>query len=96
MNNDIKSKLNPELIQEKEIDGVKYIAQLLPTRAAMTLRQGWQDSNGNAIAVDMHDAVLKNIIVQPAGLTVDDFKRTIEVEKITGWALNFQYGDEKN
>lgn len=95
MSEDIKSKLNPEFIEEKEINGVKYIAQLLPVRQAMELRQKWQDANGNVIATIMHDEILKNIIVQPTGLSIDSFRRTTEVEEVTGWALNFQYGEEK-
>lgn len=94
MTEEIKSKLNPDLIEEKEIKGVKYIAQLLPVRQAMELRQKWQDPNGNVIATIMHDEILKNIIVQPSGLSIDSFNRTAEVEEVTGWALNFQYGDD--
>lgn len=97
MDKSIIDKLDKDLIEEKEIRGKKYIAQLLPVRQAMELRQRWQDSNGNVIATTMHDLVLKNIIVQPNGLTIDDFRKPAEVEEITGWALNFQYGDdEKN
>lgn len=97
MEKSIIDKLDKDLIEEKEIRGKKYIAQLLPVRQAMELRQRWQDSNGNVIATTMHDLVLKNIIIQPSGLSIDDFKRPSEVEEITGWALNFQYGDdEKN
>lgn len=97
MDTSIIDKLDKDLIEEKEIRGKKYIAQLLPVRQAMELRQRWQDSNGNVIATTMHDLVLKNIIVQPSGLSIDDFRRPSEVEEITGWALNFQYGDdEKN
>lgn len=96
MNKDILDKLDKELIEEREFRGKKYIVQLLPVRQAMELRQRWQDSNGMVIATKMHDLVLKNLIVHPSGLTVDSFRKPAEVEEITGWAINFQYGDDES
>ena len=86
------NKKDFELTKEVEIDGVKYKFQRLPVRAAIELRQGWQDENGNAIATKMHDAILEHIVIEPKGLTIDDFNLPAEVEKVTGQALAFQYG----
>lgn len=86
------TKKDIELTKEVEIDGVKYKFQRLPVRAAMELRQGWQDENGNAIATLMHDMILENIVIEPKGLTIDDFNLPSEVERVTSQALAFQYG----
>lgn len=96
MNKEIIDNLDPDITAKKTINGIEYIAQLPPVRQAMELRQRWQDSNGNVIATTMHDLVLEHLIVKPQGLKVDDFRRASQVEEITGWALNFVYGDEKN
>lgn len=92
MEKDIIKNSNIDLTLEKEIDGVKYVFQRLPVRAAMELRQAWQDENGNAIATIMHDSLLENVVIEPRGLTIDNFDTTVEVEKVTGQALTFQYG----
>lgn len=86
------NKKGIELTKEEVIDGVKYKFQRLPVRAAMELRQGWQDENGNAIATEMHDALLGHIVIEPKGLTIDDFDTPVQVEKVTRAALAFQYG----
>lgn len=59
----------------KEINGKKYTAQFYGLRAAMKASKLVRD-NENPRIVDMEklaDYILSNVIVEPSGLTIEDF-----------------------
>lgn len=60
--------------REKEIDGVKYVAQFNGlSENFKALDSSYIDGSSNTSLEKMNTYVLENVIVEPKGLAIDDF-----------------------
>ncbi len=87
--------------REKEINGKKYVAQFNGLSAAMkAIDESHIDNNSSNVSVSkITDYVLKNVIVEPAGLTADDFDTMDELNEVVQFGMavmqgNFREQDE--
>lgn len=74
------------------VDGVEYTLQRLPVRAALKLKQQWQDSkfSEGIDSVKMCDLCFNNIVVEPK-VKLDDFEYPEDAEALALECVNFQY-----
>lgn len=77
----------PEIKNSKRVtvDGVEYLIQRLPNRAALELRESWGQDK-----VKMIDSVLEHFIVSPK-VELEDFADIVTVETLVAEALKYQY-----
>lgn len=60
--------------REKEINGVKYVAQFNGlSENFKALDSSYIDGSSNTSLEKMNTYILENVIVEPKGLTIDDF-----------------------
>jgi hypothetical protein len=75
--------------------GNKYVFQtVIPSKWAQILDQ-ITDKHGKLLNAKAMPAMLEHVIVQPAGLKMDDFEDWAELEEVTTAAFRFQHGREQ-
>lgn len=77
----------------KEINGVKYTAQFNGISAALeAVDNSYIDGSSNISTVKLAKYLFENVIVEPKGLTPDDFETVEEFNEVTGWARDVMQG----
>ncbi len=76
----------------KEINGKKYTAQFNGVGAALNGEDAWNEGNGKLSNRKMADYLLKNVIVEPKGLTPDDFDTVSDLDAVVTFALSVMNG----
>lgn len=79
--------------KEKEINGKKYVAQFNGISAALEAVDGsYIEGSSNISSVKLAKYLFENVIVDPKGLTPDDFDSVEEFNEVTGWARDVMQG----
>lgn len=78
---------------EKEIKGVKYVAQFNGLAAAVEALDEWRKDNENISISKMSDYVLKHVIVEPKGLTMDDFDCMDDLNEVVAFGREVLQGN---
>ena len=79
---------------EKEINGVKYVAQFNGISAALeAVDSCYVDGTSNISTMKLNKYLLDNVIVEPKGLTVDDFDTVEELNAVTNFAREVMQGN---
>lgn len=82
---------------EKEIKGKKYTAQFNGLSAALeAVDNTYLDGSSNTSMVKMTDYLFENVIVEPKGLTVDDFEDMEEMSEVVNFARRVMQGELKS
>ena len=79
----------------KEIDGVEYTAQFAGCSIALKATDDCKDKNGEVSNLKLSQFLLDHIIVNPAGLTVDDFEDVEKLGNVTSFAGEVMSGKIK-
>ena len=78
---------------DKEINGVKFTAQFNGVGAALEAADRcYIDGSSNTSALKMAKYLLENVIVEPKGLTPDDFDSIDELSAVTNFANEVLHG----
>ena len=78
---------------EKEINGKKYVAQFAGMSVALDAIDSCYIEGSNNTSVKKLNAYLFNhVIVEPKGLTVDDFETVDEMNEVTAFAREVMQG----
>ena len=78
---------------EKEICGKKYVAQFNGLSAALKgIDQCYIDGTENLSAYKIGEYVLKNVIVDPTGVEIDDFESMEEYNEVIRWGQEVMNG----
>lgn len=79
---------------EKEINGVKYVAQFNGMSAALNAVDScYIEGSSITSAKKMADYLFEHVIVEPKGLTVDDFDNAKELNEVTSFAQEVMQGN---
>lgn len=79
---------------EKEINGVKYTAQFNGISAALEAADTFYIGDSSNISnIKLANYILKNVIVEPKGLTPDDFRSVDELGEVVAWGREVMQGD---
>lgn len=80
--------------REKEINGKKYVAQFNGLSAALGAVDSSyvSDSSSNMSIVKMNEYILKNVIVEPKGLQIDDFDDFDELNEVIKFGQQVMQG----
>lgn len=82
---------------EKVINGKKYVAQFNGVAAALEATDNsYIDGSSNISMTKLSAYVLDNVIVEPKGLTADDFDSTEELADVVAWGRQVMNGDFRN
>lgn len=82
---------------EKEFNGKKYVAQFSGISAAVrAIDSSYIDGTGTTSTEKLGQYILNNIIVEPKGLTADDFETMEEYNEVTVWGRDVMYGKFRN
>ena len=80
-------------IVEKEFSGVKYKFQFNGLSAYMqALDESYVDGTSNTSIVKLNKYILENVVVEPKGLTIDDFDSAEKLGEITAFARKVMQG----
>lgn len=80
----------------KEIRGKNYVAQFNGITAALKAVDGcYIEGTSNTSVEKFNKYLLDNVIVEPKGLTVDDFESLSELNEVTAFAREVMQGDLK-
>jgi hypothetical protein len=80
----------PKTKEFKSKNGNKYTFQtVLPSKWA-EIADGITDQHGKMLNAKAMPAMLENVVVQPSGLTMDDFEEWAELEEVVLAAYRFQ------
>ena len=83
--------------KETTINGVKYIAQCNGLSAGLeALDDSYVDGTNNISMLKLGKYVLENVIVEPAGLTIDDFEDIDEFKEVVTWGQKVMLGKFRN
>lgn len=87
-------KANKFYTREKEINGVKYVAQFNGLASALkAIDESHIDNNSSNIAISkIAPYVLGNVIVEPNNLTVDDFDSLDELNEVITFGMEVMQG----
>ena len=78
---------------EKEINGVKYTAQFSGMSTALrAIDESYIDGSDNTSLIKLSSYIFEHVIVEPKGLTVDDFDSMQELRDVTDWAQEVMQG----
>lgn len=78
---------------EKEINGVNYVAQFSGLSVALkAVDDSYIEGSENVSMTKLSDYVFKHVIVQPKGLTADDFDSLKEFNDVMNWAQAVMQG----
>lgn len=81
-------------VMEKEINGTTYKAQFNGISAALEAQDGFYiDGSSNISNKKLADYILKNVIVEPKGLTPDDFKSVDALVDVIAFGREVMQGD---
>lgn len=72
--------------------GNKYVFQSVYPSKWVQILDEITDKHGKLLNQKAIPAMLEHVIVQPAGLKMDDFEDWAELEEVTTAAFRFQYG----
>lgn len=85
---------------EKEIEGKKYVAQFNGLSCALkAVDQSYIEGTNNTSVEAMANYIFKNVIVEPNGLTIDDFDSMEEFNEVVNFGREVMQGnfrDEAN
>lgn len=82
---------------EKEINGKKYTAQFSGISTAIrAIDSSYLDGSGNTSTEKLGQYIMNNIIVEPKGLTADDFETMEDYNAVTTWGRDVMYGKFRN
>lgn len=78
---------------EREINGIKYVAQFNGLSAALkAVDDSYIDGGDNLSMLKLSEYVFKHVIVEPKGLSVDDFDSLDEFNEVMNWAQGVMQG----
>lgn len=78
---------------EKEINGVKYVAQFSGLSAALkAVDDSYIDGTDNVSMIKLSEYVFNHVVVEPKGLTADDFDNLKEFNDVMNWAQAVMQG----
>lgn len=81
---------------EKEINGVKYVAQHNGLTAALeAVDNSYIDNSPNTSLVKINNYILKNVIVEPHGLKIDDFADIDALNEVIAFGRGVMQGEIK-
>lgn len=81
---------------EKTINGKTYKAQFNGLSAALkAFDDSYIDGSSNTSLEKLTDYLFENVIVEPKGLTADDFDSMEELNKVSGFARDVMQGKIK-
>lgn len=79
---------------EKEINGVNYKAQFNGISAALEAQEGFFiDGTSTPSSAKIANYILKHVIVEPKGLTPDDFRRMDDLADVVAWGRDVMEGN---
>ena len=80
--------------KEKEINGVKYVAQFSGLSSAMrAIDESYIDNNSSNVSIfKISKYVFENVIVEPTGLTADDFDSMEELNEVVRFGMDVMQG----
>ena len=79
--------------KETTINGVKYKAQCNGLSAGLeALDESYVDGTSNISMKKLGKYILEHVIVEPAGLTIDDFEDMDEFREVIQWAQQVMLG----
>ena len=79
---------------EKEINGTKYIAQFNGISTALrAVDESYLDGTSNTSMEKMGEFLFKHVIVEPKGLTADDFETMEEFNAVIKFASGVMKGE---
>lgn len=79
---------------KKEIDGVEYTAQFTGISTAMdAVDSCYVDGTSNISTKKLNKFLLDHVIVEPKGLTFDDFESIEALNKVTSFAREVMQGN---
>ncbi len=79
--------------REKEINGKKYVAQFNGLSAACrAIDQSYIDDTNTTSAEKFSNYILEHVIVEPKGLTIDDFETMEELTAVTTFGREVMQG----
>lgn len=79
---------------EKEINGKKYVCQFNGISAALkAVDESYIDGTNTTSVEKLSKYLFKNVIVEPSGLTADDFDSMDEFNEVVGFAREVMQGD---
>lgn len=80
--------------REKTINGVKYVAQFNGLSNAMkAIDESYIDNNSSNVSIlKISKYVFQNVIVEPAGLTADDFDTMEELNEVVKFGMDVMQG----
>lgn len=82
---------------EKEIAGTKYVAQFNGLSCALkAVDQSYIEGTQNTSVEKMADYIFKNVIVEPKGLTIDDFEDLDVFNEVTTFGREVMQGKFRN
>lgn len=79
----------------KTIDGVEYTAQFAGCSVALRATDECKDKDGNLSNYKTSQYLLDNVIVEPRGLSVDDFDDVEKLGNVTAFAGEVMSGKLK-
>lgn len=78
---------------EKDINGIHYVAQFSGMSTALrAVDESYIDGSENTSLIKLSSYVFEHVIVEPKGLTVDDFDSMEELRAVTNWAQEVMQG----
>lgn len=80
-------------IVEKKIGEVTYKAQFNGISAAVEALDDWRKENENISISKMSKYILEHVIVEPKGLTMDDFDSMDELNEVVGFGRDVLQGN---
>ena len=79
---------------EKEINGKNYVAQFNGISAAIeAMDNSYMDDSTNVSMTKLSKYILGNVIVEPKGLTPDDFDSMDEWSEVISWGREVMQGN---
>lgn len=82
---------------EKEFNGKKYVAQFSGVSTAVrAIDSSYIEGTSTTSTEKLGQYILDHIIVEPKGLTADDFETLEEYNEVTTWGRDVMYGKFRN
>lgn len=79
--------------REKEINGVKYVAQFNGLSAALdAVDENYIDGSSNISTKKFAQYIFDNVIIEPKGLTPDSFDNADDMNAVVKWATAVMQG----
>lgn len=79
--------------REKTINGKKYVAQCNGLSAGLeALDDSYIDGTSNLSIKKLGKYILEHVIVDPVGLTIDDFEDMDEFKEVINWGQQVMLG----